>query len=321
MVQFTLEERVFVVECYILTRSPNEVIRQFRGRFSHRNTPTKVTVLSNYEKYHLSGTSCNRNKGNSGRRHTTRTAGNVQRVRETLETDPTVSARRILSGLPTSCFNEITQLDLRWHPYMIQVNHQLLSGDFQRRINFCTWFLERPEAFLKFLATEDEAAFQMNKTVTTRNVRCYAPKHHLPLEHAFSKSMSREKLSVWIGLCGNGKLIGPFIFEGNVNDETYLQMLNDQIVRALAERYVLQENGTFLRVRWAQDGALAHRRAMVMEHLQQQFLHRKISLGCDHKWQPRSPDLTPLDFLSGVTSTAKCSSLRLLTSQTCVKGS
>ena len=133
--------------------------------------------------------------------------------------------------------------------------------------------------------------------------------------------MSRDKLSVWIGLCGNGELIGPFFFKGNVNSEAYLQMLNDQIVRALAERYVLQANGTFLRVWWAQDGAPAHRRKMVMERLQQLFLGRIISLGRDHEWPPRSPDLTPLDFFSGVTSKTKCSSLNQLTSQTCIKGS
>ena len=241
-----------MVECYILTRSPNEVIRQFRRRFLHRTTPTKVTVLSNYQKYHLFGTSCNRNKGNSGLRRTTRTVENVQRVREFLEIHPTVSARRNPSGLPKTCFNEITRLYLRCHPYMIQVNHQLLPGDFQRRIDFCTWFLDRPEVFLRFLATGDEVAFQMNGIVTTRNVRCYAQKHHPPLEHAFSKSsMSREKLSVWIGLCGNEELIGSFFFEGNLNGEAYLQMRNDQIVRTLPERYVLQANGTLLRVWWA----------------------------------------------------------------------
>ena len=128
MVQFTLEERDFMVECYILTRSPNEVIRQFLGRFPHRNTPTMVTVLSDYHKYHLFGTSCNRNKGNSGLRRMTRTVENVQRVREILETDPSVSARRNPSGLPKTCFNKMTRLDLRWHPYMIQVNHQLLPS-------------------------------------------------------------------------------------------------------------------------------------------------------------------------------------------------
>ena len=132
MLQFTLEERVFMVECYILTQSPNEVIRQFRGRFPHRNMPATVTVLNNHQKYHLFGTSCNRNKENSGGRRTTRTAVNVQPVREILETDPTVCACRNPSGFPKTCFNEITRLDLRWHPYMIQVNHQLLPGDFQR---------------------------------------------------------------------------------------------------------------------------------------------------------------------------------------------
>ena len=78
MVQFTLEERVFVVECYILTRSPNEVIQQFRKRFPHRNTPTKVAVLKNYQKYNLFETSCSRNVENSSRRRITRTAENVQ---------------------------------------------------------------------------------------------------------------------------------------------------------------------------------------------------------------------------------------------------
>ena len=37
--------------------------------------------------------------------------------------------------------------------------------------------------------------------------------------------MSREKLSVWIGLCGNGELIGPFFFEGNVNGKVIFRCL------------------------------------------------------------------------------------------------
>ena len=204
---------------------------------------------------------------------------------------------------------------------MIQVNHQLLPGDFQRQIDFCTWFLERPEAFWRFLAIWDEAAFQMNGTVTTRNVRCYAPKHHPPLAHAYYKSMSREKHSVWIGFCGNGKLIGLFFFESNVNSEAYLQILNDQIFPDLAERYLLQENLTFLRVWWAQDGSPAYCRIMVMERLQQLFLGRIISLGRDHECSPRSPNLTPLDFFVWVTSKAKCFSFRQLASQTRVKES
>ena len=101
---------------------------------------------------------------------------------------------------------------------------------------------------------------------------------------------------MWICLCGNGELIRPLFFEDNINGEAYLQMLNDQIIPVLEECYVLQVNDTFLRVCWAQDKAPAHRRIMVMEHLQQLFLVPIDSLGRDHEWPPRSPDLTPLDF-------------------------
>ena len=62
------------------------------------------------------------------------------------------------------------------------------------------------------------------------------------------------------------------------------------------ERYVLQENGSFLRVWCAQDGAPAHRRIMMIEHLQELFLDGIISPGCDHEWPSRSPDPTPLAY-------------------------
>ena len=118
--------------------------------------------------------------------------------------------------------------------------------------------------FLRFLAIGDGAAFQMNGTVTTKNLRYYALKHHPPLEHAFSELMSREKLSVWIGLFGNEELIGPFFFKGNVSGEAYLQMLNDQIGPALVECYVLQAIGIFLRLWWVQDRAPDHCKIMMI---------------------------------------------------------
>ena len=143
---------------------------------------------------------------------------------------------------------------------------------------------------------ENEAAFQINGTVATRNLRCYAPKHYSSVEHAFSKSMSREKLSVWIGLCGNEDLVGPFFFENKLNGKAYFQILNNQIVPGLVELYVLQKNGTFLRVWCAQDGAPGHRRIMMIEHFQELFLDHIISPGCHHEWPSRSPDPTPFAY-------------------------
>ena len=60
----------------------------------------------------------------------------------------------------------------------------------------------------------DEAIFQLKGSVSTQNVRCYAPKGEPPED--FEKSNSREKLHIWIGLCGNGQIIGPHFFNENV---------------------------------------------------------------------------------------------------------
>ncbi|KAJ3655909.1 hypothetical protein Zmor_015017 [Zophobas morio] len=45
-----------------------------------------------------------------------------------------------------------------------------------------------------------------------------------------------------------------------------------------------------------QDGATAHTARATLEYLQQHYDDRVISLGVQHAFPPRSPDLTPLDF-------------------------
>ena len=53
--------------------------------------------------------------------------------------------------------------------------------------------------FLRFLAIGDEAAFQMNGIVTTRNVRCYAPKHHPIGTRLLQIDVKRETFGVdWL---------------------------------------------------------------------------------------------------------------------------
>ena len=74
--------------------------------------------------------------------------------------------------------------------------------------------------FLSHLVTGDEAAFAMNESVNTRNTIYYAYKGNRP-DHFYEKPESREKVSVWDGLCGNRGLIGPYFFQGNVNSASY----------------------------------------------------------------------------------------------------
>ena len=105
-------------------------------------------------------------------------------------------------------------------------------------------------------------------------------------------SIQRQKISVWARLCGNGAVLGPLFYEGNLNSETYLQMLNTSIIPAIQTVYGIR----FERVWLMQDGAPPHRRIIVRDKLREAFVGRVLALGFPTEWPPRSPDLTPCDF-------------------------
>ena len=56
-----------------------------------------------------------------------------------------------------------------------------------------------------------------------------APVNQAPDIH-YNVNDSRQKLTVWVELCGNGDILGPFFFDGNVNGESYLTLLNDEVI-------------------------------------------------------------------------------------------
>ena len=113
MVQLTTEQRVFVVTNFTRMQNVREVQDAFRLRFPDRNPPLRNTILDNVRKYQNTGTSLNRNKGNSGRRRTGRSEENIAAVRELLEENPHVISRQNPVAVMQSTFNRITRLELR----------------------------------------------------------------------------------------------------------------------------------------------------------------------------------------------------------------
>lgn len=296
--QLTKEQRVFVVKTFHETKSYVAVREAFGRRFPGRNPPAKRTIQKNVEKYDGNGTSLNLNKGRSGRRRTTRNQLNVDQVRQLLLNQPTgISCRRNPLNLPKTAFNDITRKDLKWHPYRIHVVQKLEPRDYQRRVRFCQWFSNQAHnvRFFTNLVIGDEAIFQMNGTVNTQNVRCYAPNGQPPIDNKFEKSQCREKLHVWIGLCSNGQLIGPHFFNRNVNGRTYGEMLQHVAFPAVAHIYNLYGE-RFDGIWWFQDGAPAHGSLAIRRLLREKFQDRIVALHHPVEWPPRSPDLTPLDF-------------------------
>ena len=62
--------------------------------------------------------------------------------------------------------------------------------------------------------------------VNSHNVRQYAPRVVPPDFHH-----ERQKVTVWMGVCGNGTILGPFFFARSVDGNTYLELLNNNIIR------------------------------------------------------------------------------------------
>ncbi|KAJ8912045.1 hypothetical protein NQ315_016732 [Exocentrus adspersus] len=137
----------------------------------------------------------------------------------------------------------------KFHPYHVKLHQELLENDFERRIHFCKWVhnvVSENENFFKFVLFTDECMFH------------------------------RNGINVWGGILHN-YVIGPYIFQGSVTGEVFLNFLRNDFPR------LIQHVPDFIKNRmWLQlDGAPAHFRPTA--------------------WPPRSADLTPMDyFLWGV---------------------
>lgn len=297
MVQFSTEHRVFMVRKYFESKSFVAVIEAFRNHFPDKDPPSKSTIFRNVDKYSRDGTSLNLNKQRSGRPRTVRTQENIEVVRQTLAENPTLSTRRNPFNITQSSVTRIIKCDLRWHPYKIHLRHELKEQDFGRRVRFCNWFIAQCQnnRFLRNLIISDEASFSMGGKVSSQNVRHYAPKGEHP-SFNYDVNCSREKLTVWVGLCGNGTLLGPFFFERNVTGRAYLNMIEENIIPSLLRAYGLLNEEEIRNIWWAQDGAPAHRTRNVRACLTRLFRQNVIGIGHAVEWPPRSPDLTPLDF-------------------------
>ena len=187
---------------------------------------------------------------------------------------------------------------------MVKVRQQLKENDFQRRSDFSYWFLQQcnnPHRFLSIIVIGHEASSTMNGVVNTQNVREYSPKGQVP-EFIYERKDSRKKLTVWVGLCGNRTLQGPYSFDGNVNGYNYLRMINNFAFSRL--HFNNQFDGVFHRLWWFQDGAPAHCLKAVRHRLHEKFVNLVVALYHEVEWPPRSPDTILFHFSLWLLETA-----------------
>lgn len=208
-----------------------------------------------------------------------------------IEYDRTASIRELCMQCNIS--RESARIILKKHgfkSFKYQIHHHIYENDFQRRLNYCNWFLDNLNinpVFHHNILFTDEARFTNLGMFNRNNTRYWAVENQrLVREGAFQE---RFGINVWLGIIGRN-IIGPIFFYRPLNGEMYLDFLQNQIEQFINN---LQENENLI---FQQDGAPAHNSRIVANYLNRRYGENWLGTNGPVRWPARSPDLTPLDF-------------------------
>uniref|UniRef100_A0AC34GUD2 Transposase n=1 Tax=Panagrolaimus sp. ES5 TaxID=591445 RepID=A0AC34GUD2_9BILA len=216
---------------------------------------------------------------------------NIQQVLEFFSAFQHTSLRRAENelGIKKSSLGSILK-DQKWHPFVMQEVQQLLPTDLNLRVAFAqehSAFLAAQPDHLERIWWSDEANFHVNGAVNKHDFRYWSPTN--PNFHR-EKALHSPKVVVWAAMSAVG-IVGPYFFPGNVNAQTYCQMLEEVFIPQM------QNRPDFDTMLFQQDGAPPHYALQTRALLDEVFPERWIGRASPNlNWPPRSPDLTVLDF-------------------------
>lgn len=279
--RLTVEERVFVIETYLVTKSPAVCRQQFMEKFE-KEAPVKSVIQKLVKRFRETGSVLDKHRD---RQRSVLTPQVVQDIRAAVTRSPHKSLRRLSREKNISLGSAHTAVRriLKCYPYRMQVFHELNNADFAKRVRYCQWFktfIRGNIGILDQLFFTDEAWFHLGGYVNGQNYRTWGTDN----PHIFIESpLHPQKIGVWCAV-SRRRIIGPLFFETTVNAALYEDIIQQFIA-------CLQEDERYC---WLQqDGATCHTARSSMEMLQDFFDGRIISTGL---WPPRSPDLSSPDF-------------------------
>lgn len=279
--QFSIQQRVFLVKTYWCTKSLIETQRAFRRQFNVRNIPTRATILSMVRKLETTGSLLSE----TGKKRSVMSQECVNDVRERFVNSPKKSLRRLSQETGYSygtCQRAAKKAGLR--AYRVHVVHQLKEPDAEKRMRYCQWFqallIATPD-ILSITWFTDEAWFHLSGYINTQNSRYWAAENPNIIHEA---PLHPEKVGVWCAVSAT-RIVGPIFYDTKVNTAVYGRIFNTFVEQLddieLTEGY------------FQQDGATCHTSGDSMKLIASFFGDRLVS---KNLWPPRSPDLTSPDF-------------------------
>ena len=132
----------------------------------------------------------------------------------------------------------------------MNIQHQLFPRDYQRRVDFCNWFRARPARFhdrhLLILAMKLLLRW-MGKSILRM---CDHTRLEInSLRTLISNGIAIRERSPFGQVSSRLSNCRTIFFEGNVNGNSYLAMLNEFVVPNIRDQLGVGNNGRFTRVK------------------------------------------------------------------------
>ena len=140
MERWSVQQRIFCVEQFVLSKSIVSVQREFRRKFGDDRqrgaAPSRKIIGQWVRQWRETGSIQVKART---RRNTVRSPENIQRVRIALERSPHRSARRHsqLLNLSDRSVRRILHHDLHFHPYKLQIVQELTVAHKALRVRCC----------------------------------------------------------------------------------------------------------------------------------------------------------------------------------------
>ena len=297
--EYSTEQRVFIVESYHETRSFVKVQRAYRKRFNCRKAPSRSVISAIIKKFRNTGQVTNQRKGKSGRKVTKTTPENIDRVRTAIDHSPKKSVRRASIQLQLSygTIRRILRNFLKMFPYKIQIEKPLQATDKARRLQFAQQFqqfLNDDPGVLNSIWFSDEAHFYLDGHVNKQNMRFWAQEQP---HRTVARPLHPLKTTAWCAISAKG-IIGPFFVHEIITADRYRNLILDPFLDDLNQQDEINIDSAFFQ----QDGARPHTANRILDFIHESFGSRVLSnryperFDEGHQWPPYSPDLNPCDY-------------------------
>lgn len=289
--EFENYERYNMIECYVESgKNKDAAANLYFQRYPERRQPNCKIFQRLETNLCQFGTFCQP-------RSKTYSKGNKEN--ETIDTigyitaHPEASTREIERNVGVSQTKSVRILkNNKFRPYVIRKVHNLHLGDEDRRVMFCTWYLnkiEENEYFSREIIWTDEAHITSEGIFNRNNNHFWSDIN--PHQNVARIFQGRFGFHVWVAL-RNNSVFAYHIYQGNLNANLYKRILEDNIIEQLDNMPLVESNRAFFQ----QDGAPAHNSHLIREVLNTNFGENWMGTNGPIRWPARSPDLTPLDF-------------------------